>query len=75
MRCSSANKIRGTEARTLFDNCEMTPFRFFFDFFRCSTGDRDVTRKLVDDVMNRSIARSEPEGAMPAVLSLTVREG
>lgn len=75
LRCTSANKISGTDARALYDHCEITPFRFFFDFFRCTTGDRKVSNDLVDEVMARSTAKAGPERAVPAVLSLTVREG
>lgn len=74
LRCTSANKISGTDARNLYEHCEITPFRFFFDFFRCTSGDRDVSVKLVDEVMSRAAVKAAPERAEPAVLSLTVRE-
>lgn len=72
MRCSSANKISGTAARDLYDNCEMTPFRFFFDFFRCSIGDKRVSNSLVDKVMAELGTKAPP--ATPAVILLTASE-
>jgi len=75
IRCSSANKISGTDAHALYEHCELTPFRFFFDFFRCTTGDRNVSNVLVDKVMARIATKAGSEPVAPAVLSLTVREG
>jgi hypothetical protein len=74
LRCSSANKISGTDAKKLYEHCELTAFRFFYDFFRCTTGDRAVSNKLVDEVMTHTVAKAEPELVAPTVLSLTVRE-
>jgi hypothetical protein len=75
VRCSSANKIRNTASGELYENCEMTAFRFFFDFFRCTIGDRKVNTKLVDSVMARIAKTTKSKGVAPAVLSLTVSEG
>lgn len=74
LRCSSANKISGTSAHALYDHCEMTAFRFFFDFFRCTVGDPKVGRKLVDEVMAHVGTKGATAGAAPAILSLTVSE-
>lgn len=68
LRCSSANKIAGTDARILYDHCEITPFRFFFDFFRCTTGDRRITSNDINQVKGLA------DGVMPVVLALTARE-
>ncbi len=74
VRASSANKISRTNARDLYGNCELTAFRFFFDFFRCTTGDRDVNADLVKTIM-AARGKDIAEGGGPAILSLSVREG
>ena len=43
VRVSSANKVSGLADRHLHSNCEWTAYRFFYEFFRCPVGDRDVT--------------------------------
>lgn len=74
LRCSSANKLSGTSARALYEHCDLTPFRFFYEFFRCTLGDRNVNNELVDNVMAYSREIAEVEVAAPTVLSLTARE-
>jgi len=73
VRATSANKIRKTDARDLYANCELTAFRFFFDFFRCTTGDRDVNVGMVENIM-AALGRDIKEGGGPAILSLSVYE-
>ncbi len=74
VRCSSANKVSGTSSRALYDHCELTPFRFFYDFFRCTTGDRDVSSELVEKIMAETSAYGKMEADAPAILSLTAQE-
>ena len=43
LRVSSANKMESIADPAIFDNSEWTSFRFFYEFFRCPIGDREVT--------------------------------
>jgi hypothetical protein len=74
VRATSANKIRKTDARDLYANCELTAFRFFFDFFRCTTGDRDVNANMVESIM-ATLGKDLAEGGGPIILSLSANEG
>ena len=74
VRAASANKISNTDARNLYEHCELTAFRFFFDFFRCTTGDRDVNAAMVEKIMAKR-GKDMAEGRGPDILSLSVHEG
>lgn len=50
MRCASATKISGADSRILNDSCNLTSYRFFLEFFRCTTGDRKITSAKFDDL-------------------------
>lgn len=50
MRCASANRIAGASSRILNDSCNLTSYRFFLEFFRCTTGDRRITSAKFDDL-------------------------
>ncbi|WP_028601169.1 hypothetical protein [Ottowia thiooxydans] len=50
MRCASANRIAGASSRVLNDSCNLTSYRFFLEFFRCTTGDRRITSAKFDDL-------------------------
>lgn len=74
VRATSANKIRKTDARDLYNNCELTAFRFFFDFFRCTTGDRGVDASMVKNIMAVR-GKDMAKGSGPIILSLSAYEG
>lgn len=50
MRCASATKIAGSKNKVLFEACNMTPYRFFYDLFRCPIGDKNITSALYSDL-------------------------
>lgn len=50
MRCASANRIAGASSRILNDSCNLTPYRFFLELFRCTTGDRRINSAKFDDL-------------------------
>ncbi|SAL51272.1 hypothetical protein AWB73_05363 [Caballeronia turbans] len=50
MRCASATKIAGATSRVLNDSCNLTSYRFFFELFRCTTGDPRITTAKFDDL-------------------------
>lgn len=54
MRVGSASRITGSKDRELYKTCAWTPYRFFFELFRCPIGDSKLTSaKVVDlDVPN-----------------------
>lgn len=50
MRCASATRVAGTHSRALNDSCNLTSYRFFLEFFRCTTGDRTITSATFDEL-------------------------
>lgn len=50
MRCGSAIRIAGSENRRLYKECTLTPYRFFYELFRCPIGDPQITSARVDDL-------------------------
>ena len=42
MRCGSAMAIQGSSDRHLYRQCAWTPFRFFWELFRCFVGDSHI---------------------------------
>ncbi len=50
MRCASATRIVGSTSRELYSSCDVTPYRFFLELFRCATGDRNIMSSLVEDL-------------------------
>jgi hypothetical protein len=50
MRVGSATRIRGTSNRAIYDECTMTPFRFFYDLFMCPIGDPRIKSTQVADL-------------------------
>lgn len=42
MRCGSALRVKGSST-DLVAACPLTPYRFFLEFFRCTTGDQRIT--------------------------------
>jgi hypothetical protein len=50
MRCASATKIAGTTTRDLYASCNLTPYRFFLELFRCTTGDPRITSSRFTDL-------------------------
>lgn len=50
MKCGSATRIAGSADRQLDRQCTITPFRFFYELFRCPTGDPRITSGLVAEL-------------------------
>ncbi len=48
MRCGSASAIVTSNNRNLHEQCVWTPYRFFFELFRCPIGDPKITSTKVD---------------------------
>ncbi|WP_080712489.1 hypothetical protein [Pseudomonas brassicacearum] len=48
MRCASANRIFGSNTRELHSACNLTPYRFFLELFRCTIGDQKIDSAIVD---------------------------
>jgi len=48
MRCGSASRIAGSQNRDLYQECQWTPLRFFWELFRCPIGDPRITSARVD---------------------------
>lgn len=50
MRCGSAIRVSGSGSRDLYSSCHLTPYRFFLELFRCTTGDTNITSPRFDDL-------------------------
>lgn len=50
MRCASATKIAGSKNKDLYDACNWTAYRFFFELFRCPIGDPKITSAKAADL-------------------------
>lgn len=50
LKVGSAVRVLGSNSTNLDDDCTMTSYRFFYDFFRCSIGDRSFTSSKVADL-------------------------
>ena len=50
-RCASASRIAGATGRNLHALCNLTSYRFFLEFFRCTTGDPRVTSALARELL------------------------
>lgn len=61
MRCGPATRIMSSTNRKIADDCVITPYRFFYDLFRCPIGDPRVTSALVSEL---------PKPARPAVIEI-----
>lgn len=48
MRCASASKIGGSVNPTIYNECNWTSFRFFWELFRCPVGDSNITSASVE---------------------------
>lgn len=50
MRCASATRIAGSTSRDIYSSCNLTPYRFFLELFRCTTGDPKITSSKFDEL-------------------------
>jgi hypothetical protein len=50
MRCASATRVAGSSERHLHSVCNVTPFRFFFELFRCPIGDPSIKSALFSEL-------------------------
>lgn len=50
MRCASAMKVKGASSLDLHATCDLTPYRFFLEFFRCTTGDQNIVSNRFDEL-------------------------
>jgi hypothetical protein len=50
MRVGAASRIIGSSGRHLRSLCSWTPYRFFFELFRCPIGDGRITSALFPDL-------------------------
>ncbi len=50
MRCGSATRIAGTSTRALYASCNLTPYRFFLELFRCTIGDPRIQSSKFEDL-------------------------
>lgn len=50
MRCGAASAIVGSNNSELYAQCVWTPYRFFFELFRCPVGDPNITSARVQDL-------------------------
>lgn len=49
MRCGTALGVKGA-GLDLHAACNLTPYRFFYEFFRCTTGDRQIVSNNFHDL-------------------------
>ncbi|MCY1165782.1 hypothetical protein D9M73_56930 [compost metagenome] len=54
MRCASATRISGSSIRELYSECNLTPYRFFFELFRCPIGDQQIKSSRVEELQVRN---------------------
>ena len=52
LKVGSANRILGSNFSNLSEHCKITPYRFFYEFFRCLTGDNKITTALFRDLLS-----------------------
>lgn len=50
MKCGAANRVQGSRSRKLSDDCTVTPYRFFYEFFRSPIGDPRFSSGLVKEM-------------------------
>lgn len=50
LKCASATRIVGRQSRELYAACDWTPYRFFWELFRCPIGDPRLTSARVADL-------------------------
>jgi hypothetical protein len=62
MRCGSANRIVCATGRNVYNRYCWTAYRFFLEFYRCSTGDGKITSARVKDLQPRHALRITAEG-------------
>ena len=59
IRCAPASVIVGSNNKELYEQCVWTPYRFFFELFRCPIGDLRINSAKVEDlpVPNKLVTR------------------
>ena len=65
MRCGSATRIAGSSTRALHSSCNLTPYRFFLELFRCTTGDPKISSSKFEDLQVPIALRLTGRGALP----------
>lgn len=62
MRCGSASRIKGASNLIFSEECSWTPYRFFFELFRCPIGDERLTSALVRELPVPTVLEIKAEG-------------